>query len=310
MAVDGDDAVGVLVDDDAVRVHAEGADEVFKLLGTVDDLTLVQLVGQVGEHVRGQFHAHADIDAVGVGGDVHALADGLHPLAAAAADGDDAVFAGVGIPSGLDLVAVAGLLHAGDGGVEVKIDLVLQLVENVAEDDVVYVGAEMADLRVEQVQAVFKAGALDLGVGGGVELGALAAVGEVYLVHILHQVDGFLLADILEQRAAELVRDVVLTIGERARAAEAAHDRAGGTLDAGFDLLAVDRASALVKRLAQLKYADLQCSVCLRQFVGGKYSSGACAHDDNVIVHGASLQSDKKIAAAYAMLPKTGNQQQ
>ena len=191
-----------------------------------------------------------------------------------------------------------------------EIDLVLQLVENVAEDDVVYVGAEMADLRVEQVQAVFKAGALDLGVGGGVELGALAAVGEVYLVHILHQVDGFLLADILEQRAAELVRDVVLTIGERARAAEAAHDRAGGTLDAGFDLLAVDRASALVKRLAQLKYADLQCSVCLRQFVGGKYSSGACAHDDNVIVHGVSLQSGKKIAAAYAMLPKTGNQQQ
>ncbi len=175
VAVDGDDAVGVLVDDDAVRVHAEGADEVFKLLGTVDDLALVQLVGQVGEHVRGQFHAHADIDAVGVGGDVHALADGLHPLAAAAADGDDAVFAG-GIPSGLDLVAVAGLLDAGDGGVEVEIDLVLQLVEDVAEDDVVYVGAEMADLRVEQVQAVFKAGALDLGVGGGVELGALAAV--------------------------------------------------------------------------------------------------------------------------------------
>ena len=109
VAVDGDDAVGVLVDDDAVRVHAEGADEVFKLLGTVDDLALVQLVGQVGEHVRGQFHAYADIDAVGVGGDVHALADGLHPLAAAAADGDDAVFAGVGIPSGLDLVAVTGL---------------------------------------------------------------------------------------------------------------------------------------------------------------------------------------------------------
>ena len=46
VTVDGDNAVGVLVDHRALWVHAEGAHPVAVLLGTVDDLALVQLVRQ------------------------------------------------------------------------------------------------------------------------------------------------------------------------------------------------------------------------------------------------------------------------
>ena len=80
VAVDGDDTVGVLIDDDAVGVHAEGADVVLEFLGAVHDLALVQFIGQMGEDDRGQLHAHADIDAVGLGVDVELLTDLFHPL--------------------------------------------------------------------------------------------------------------------------------------------------------------------------------------------------------------------------------------
>ena len=47
VAVYGDDAVGVFIDHGTLRIHTEGADVILVLLGTVDDLTLVELVGEV-----------------------------------------------------------------------------------------------------------------------------------------------------------------------------------------------------------------------------------------------------------------------
>ena len=151
VAVDGHDAVGVLVDDDAVRVHAERADVVLELLRAVDDLALIELVGQVGEDDGGQLDAHADVDAVGLGGDVERVADALHPLAAAAADGDDALVAGIARVLTVDDVAALGQLDGVDGGVEVELDLILEVVVEVLEHDVVDVRAEVTDGGVEQV---------------------------------------------------------------------------------------------------------------------------------------------------------------
>ena len=152
----------------------------------------------------------------------------------------------------------------------------------------------MAHLRVQQMQAVFQAHALDAGVGGGVEFGALAAVGHVDGIHILHQVDGLLLADMLIERAAKLVGDVVLAVGKRARAAEAAHDAAGLALDTGLDLLAVDGAAALLQRLAQLQHRDLQRPFGIGKLPGGKDPAGAGADDDNVVIHGNTPFHAKK----------------
>ena len=80
VAVYGDDSVGIFVYYDSVRVHAECTNVIFKFLCTVDDLALVQLVGEVGEHLIGQLHPHADIHTVGAGGDLQRRADLLHPL--------------------------------------------------------------------------------------------------------------------------------------------------------------------------------------------------------------------------------------
>ena len=47
VAVYGDDPVGVFIDHGTLRIHTEGTDVILVLLGTVDDLTLVELVGEV-----------------------------------------------------------------------------------------------------------------------------------------------------------------------------------------------------------------------------------------------------------------------
>ena len=49
------------------------------------------LIRQMGEDLGGQFHPQADVHPVGLGGDLQGGADRLHPLAAAAAHGDDAL---------------------------------------------------------------------------------------------------------------------------------------------------------------------------------------------------------------------------
>ena len=144
----------------------------------------------------------------------------------------------------------------------------------------------MADGSVQQVQVILDADGFELGPGGGIELGALAAVGHVDLVHVVHQFQGTLLADVFVKGTAEIVGDVVLAVGKRARAAEAAHDRAAFAADAALDLLAVDGAMALFKAVAGFKNGDPERGGELRQLVGGEDAAGARADDGNVVLHG------------------------
>ncbi len=64
MSVHRDDAVGILIYNDAVGVHAEGADVVFIFFRTVYDLAFIQLVREVREDDGRKFHTHAYIHTV------------------------------------------------------------------------------------------------------------------------------------------------------------------------------------------------------------------------------------------------------
>ena len=244
--VDGDDAVGVLRDHDAVGVHAEGPHVVLELLGPVDDLALVEFVRQVGEHHRRQLHPDPQIHPVAAGGDVQALADALHPLAAAAAHGDDELIAAEIAFLGMDRVALPLHGHVLHGGVEEEVHRVLEVGEKVLQHHIVDVRAQMPDGGVQQIQLVFDAQLLEAGAGGGVKLGSFAAEGHVHIVHVLHKLQGLPLADVLIEGAAEVVGDVILAVGKGPCAAEAAHDGAGLALDAGLDLFPVDGAAPLL----------------------------------------------------------------
>ncbi len=287
MAVDGDDAVGVLVHHRALGVHAERPHFVLVLLCLIDDLALIQLIGDRGEHLSGQLHPHADIHPVGLGGNVQRLAHALHPLAAAAPHGDDALAPGEHALVGLRRVAAVlrdgQRLHRRQ---EVKVHMLLQLGIQVLQYLVVDVRAQMADGGVQQVEVVLQAQPLEAAVGGGVQLCARAAARHVDVVHIAHQLHGLLLADVFVQRPAELVGQIVLAVGERARAAEAVHNGTGPAVDAGLHLVAVNGTVPLLQRIARLQHGHLPLRSALHQLIGGENTAGARADNDHIISHG------------------------
>ena len=149
----------------------------------------------------------------------------------------------------------------------------------------------MADGCVQQVQVVLDALPLELGACGGIEPGALAAVGHIDIIHITHQVQSLLLADVLKEGAAEVVGDVVLAVGKCACAAETAHNGAALAADAGLDLVAVNGTVALVQGMTGLENSNLHILIQLHQLVGGENAAGACADNDYIVVHGSSSKA-------------------
>ena len=310
VAVDGHDAVCVLRHDRALRVHAERAHEILIFFGLVDDLALVELVGQVLEDLGRQLDAHADIDAVGLRLNVQLAAHALHPLAAAAADGDDTLRTGKASLIGHDLIAAVCGQHLPHGRAEIKIDLRLQLGKEVFQHDKIDICPEMPDGRVEQMQIALQAAGLERAVGRGIQLRMFAAVADVDLVNIVHQLHGLLLADILIERAAEVVRQIILAVGKRARAAEAVHDRARRTADAVPDVFAVNGTSALFKRLAFFKHRDLFLRTELRQLIRRENPAGACADDNDIILHEKFILSVGDILNPLIRIPKHARSRQ
>ena len=161
--------------------------------------------------------------------------------------------------------------------------MVLHLVIQVFQHDVIDVRSEMPHLCIQQMQTVFQAHSLDLGICGGIQPGSLSAVIQVNLIHIAHQIQRFFFSGILEERTAELVCNVVFSVRKGARAAEAAHNAADRTADAGFHLFPVNGALALIQRPAEFKDGNLQPA--LHQFISSVDSSRTCADNDDIIVH-------------------------
>ena len=292
MAVDGDNAVGVLVDHRSPGIHAEGTHQILILGGLIDDLALIDLVRDVLEHVGGQLHADAQIHAVGVRFDTKVGTDGFHPLAAAAAHGDDTVrrFVFLALVR-FDREAALRLYNGGDGGIEEEGHSFLQLFIEIGQHLKVDVCAEMAHRRVEQMQIVLQAQRLQGAAGRGIELGPAAAMLGVDLVHIAHQLKRLILTDVLIQRSAEGVGDVVLAVGKRARAAETVHNRAGRTVDAAGNLFPVDGTFAGIELSAALKHGNLQVGSQPAKLIRRENTAGAGADEDHIVILHAFITS-------------------
>ena len=167
---------------------------------------------------------------------------------------------------------------------KIEVHLVLQFVVNVAQHLVVDVRPEMTDGSGEQVHVVLQAARAELRVACRVELRLAAAVLHIDLVDILHQVNGLFPADVLVERAAKLICNVVLSVGECACAAESAHDGAGLAVDAVLDPVAVNRASSLRERPAVLKHGDFHIRTQADQLISRKNAAGTCADDNGIVM--------------------------
>ena len=133
------------------------------------------------------------------------------------------------------------------------------------------------------MQIILEALLLDRGARSGIELGSLSAKTQIDLIHVLHQFDRGFLSYIFVQRSAEIVGDIIFSVGESARSSEAAHNGTALAVDAGLDLISVDRTFALFQLMSHLKHRYFESRFSLRQFVGCKDTAGPCSDYDHII---------------------------
>ena len=140
MAVDGDDAVGILIYYDTVRIHTEGTHGIFEFLGSVYDLTLIQFISQMREDDSGKLHADTDIHTVGLGVDIQILTDLFHPFAATAAYGDDALVTLVGGVLAADAISRIQCFHSFYRSIEIESHFIFEFCVQILQHDKVDIG--------------------------------------------------------------------------------------------------------------------------------------------------------------------------
>ena len=133
------------------------------------------------------------------------------------------------------------------------------------------------------MEVVLQAHFFDVTARRSVQLGALAAERHIDVIHIAHQFQRVLFADILVQCTAEIIGNIVFAVGESACAAEATHNGTAFAADTGLKLLAVNGTFAFVQLMTRFEYAHLELRILPDQFISGKNSSGACPNDQHVI---------------------------
>ncbi len=163
MPVYRDDTVRIFIDDDAVRIHAEGPDLVLELFRPINDLALVELVGQVGKYNSRQLDADTQVHPVRQGRDLEIPADALHPFAAASADGNNTLPAAGALIFKEDAIAsLLFCLHLVDRRLEMEVHLILQQFIELSENDIILIRPQMTDRGVQQLQLVLDAELFDI----------------------------------------------------------------------------------------------------------------------------------------------------
>lgn len=168
---------------------------------------------------------------------------------------------------------------------EIEINVGLHFIVHVFQHDIVDISTEVTHRCIEQLQLVLHAELFEFCARSREHPCRLSAMADVNLIDVVHQINRLFASDVLIQRAAEIIRNIVFSIGESACSAKSAHDRTGRTFDTGFHLLAVNRTTALLQRITRLKNRYLKLRTLFHQLIRRKNAARTCADDNDIIFH-------------------------
>ena len=294
VAIDGVDALHILRHHVAVGIHAEGAHLVPVLLGPVDELGLVDHVGDVLEDQGGQLHPHTDVDLVVGHGQAQLTALLGKPLCPGPAGGGDEELGQILVPVRcLQAVPPLCLADGGDGGVELEGDVPAQVFVEIGENPQVVLRAQVFYPGLEEVEVKFQ-GLFPQGLGGGGLRGKDlpgGPVGGVDLIHVVDELHDLLLRHEVGEPAAEGGGKVILPVRERPGPAEAAHGVADLAVNTFPHLARHNGAAAVVDVLALIHDQHLHPRIAADELVAGKYPGLSAAQNHGIVgfPHGISF---------------------
>ena len=164
-----------------------------------------------------------------------------------------------------------------------KIDAVFHLRIQIFQNDVVDISSQVTDRCVQKPELILNADFFKICPGCGIKLSSLSPMGEIDGIHIMHQLQRLLFADMFVERSAEVVGNVVFAVTESACSAKSGHDRAALAAYAGLDPVPIDRTMPFLQLISALKYTDLPARLFQHKFISGKNTAGAGSYNYHVI---------------------------
>ena len=138
---------------------------------------------------------------------------------------------------------------------------------------------------IQKLQLILQACLFKIGSGSGIHFRTLPTIMHIYLVYIFHQFYGLFFTDILMERSAKIIGDIVFSVGKGSRPSKTTHDRTGFTTDTAFYLVSINWAMPLLQRMSCFKNRNLQIGSVFCQFVCRKNSAWSRTYNNNVILH-------------------------
>ena len=148
---------------------------------------------------------------------------------------------------------------------------------------------------IQKFQFILHTQFFELSAGCGIHFCILAAVSDIDLIYITHQIQRFLFTNMFIESTAEIVGDVIFAIRESTGTAETAHDRTGFTFDTGFYFLSVNRTVSFVQRISFFENCNFEIFVLFHQLIGGKNSSWSGSDNYHIIFHTGHIPFVKKL---------------
>lgn len=151
MAIDRHEAIVIFRDDEAVRVHAEGADAVVEVFGEINELGLIAEIGDRFINFSRRFYADTDVDSIRLRLEAQSLRLAGKPFSTVTARSGNEVLAVVRFSASHNTKDAAVLIRQNrvDRRLSDDSHIIRQAVSHMGEDFAVHIRPQMTDAGQE-----------------------------------------------------------------------------------------------------------------------------------------------------------------
>ena len=283
MAIDSQNTITVFSDHIASFIEAEHAGCISIVAGFVQDLRLIDPLGECFPDFIWQLDTYTDIHLVVCAGNMIVFTPLLEHAVADSAYGKDnrLSFDVFFLPLlGKDDI-MAFFIHVTDHSLGFNIHMTIHGMNQFEHRAIVGISAKMFDFCLLHMQVMLETQCLQLIVRMvDFLVCAIAHQNLICLADVFHDI--LSLHDI-RQPAAVFGRDVVLAIRECTSTCHTFHDGTRIALDALFNLASQNRAASVFKLSASFQNQHAQLRTFLHQTVGAHQAADTAANNDNII---------------------------
>ena len=244
----------------------------------------------MGEDYGRKLHANTNVYTVGLGGNVHVLANRFHPLTSGTTYRDNAFIRIKIFFLGMEMEAVfLQLFHLFHRTIKMEFHLILKLGIKIFQYHVIDICTQMANGSIQKLQTILHAKLLKLCSCGGEKSRSLSSVFHIDFIYIPHQRKSFLFSDIFVKCSPKIIGNIVFSVGEGPGSSKAAHNGTAFTGNTAFNLLSVNRTMSLFQAMSRFQNHHGKLTVFFHQLVSRVNSSWSCTNNRYIIFLHPSL---------------------